>query len=126
MALYSIYPGTVNIYKPSTLSPTIGVDNAVISKFDPVCRIFETTRENSADGHTQNTDHQNLLKRRVGQNGTTNSMTLNPLIVHRVVGDEIKQVKLLNFLPTIEVENDYFNKIDTDDETQKALCSHSK
>ncbi len=62
MALYSNYPGTVNISKPSTLSPMMGVDNAVISEFDPVSRIFETMRENSADGHMQNTNHQNVMK----------------------------------------------------------------
>ncbi len=62
MALDSIDPGTVNISKPSTLSPTIGVDNAVISEVTPVCRIVETTRENSADGHTQNTNHQKCDK----------------------------------------------------------------
>ncbi len=33
----------------------------------------------------------------------------------------------MSFLPTIEVDNaDYINKIDTDDETQKALHSHRK
>ncbi len=82
-------------------------------------------RENSADGQTQNTNHQNVMKRRVGRNGRANSMMINTLIDHREVGDEIKQVKRLSFLPTIEVDNaDYFNKIDTDDETQKALRSH--
>ncbi len=54
-------------------------------------------------------------------------MMLNTLIYYGEVGDEIKQVKRLIFLPTIEVDNaDYFNKIDTDDETQKALRSHGK
>ncbi len=117
----------VNISKPWTLSPTIVVDNTVISEFDPVGRIFETTRENSADGHTQNTNRQNVMKRRVGRNGRANSMTINTLIDHREVDDEIKQVKRLSFLPAIEVDNaNYFNKIDTDDETQKALRSHGK
>ncbi len=127
MALYSIDPGTVNISKPSTLSPTIGIDNTVISEFDPTSRIVETMRENSADGHTQNTNHQYVMKRRFGLNGITNSMTNNPLMVHRAVGDEIRHVKWLSFLPTIEVDNaDYFNKIVMNDETQKALRSHGK
>ncbi len=30
----------------------MGVDNADVSEVKPVGRIFETTRENSADGHT--------------------------------------------------------------------------
>ncbi len=78
-------------------------------------------RENSADGHMQNTNHQNVTKRRVGRNRRANSMTINNLIDHGEVGDEIKQVKWLSFLPTIEVDNaDYFNKIDMDDETQKS------
>ncbi len=51
--LYSTDPGTVNISKPSTLSPTIGIDNTVISEFDPVSRIFEMIRENIANGHTK-------------------------------------------------------------------------
>ncbi len=122
MALYSIDPGMVNISKTSTLSPMIGVDNAVISEFDPVGRIFETTRENSAHRHTQNTNDQNVMKRRVGQNGRVNSITIITLIDHGEDGDEIKQVKWLCFLPIIKVDNaDYFNKIDTDNETQKAL-----
>ncbi len=51
-------------------------------------------------------------------------MKINTLIAHREVGYEIKQVKRLSFLPTIEVDNaDYLNKTDTDDET---LLSHSK
>ncbi len=83
IALYSIDHGTVNISKPSTLSPTMGVDNAVVSEVKPVGRIFEMTRENSADGHMQNTNHQNVMKRRVGQNGRANSMTINTLIAHR-------------------------------------------
>ncbi len=58
MALYSIDPGTVNISNTSTLSPTIGVDNVVIGEVKPISRIVETTRENTADGHTQNTSHQ--------------------------------------------------------------------
>ncbi len=117
----------VNISKRSTLSSTVGVDNAVISEFDPFSRIFEMTRENSADGHKQNTNHQNVTQRGVGRNGRANSMTINTLTDHREIGDEIKQVKRLSFLSTIEVDNaDYLNKIDTDDETQKALCSHSK
>ncbi len=68
MALYSNDPGTVKISKLSTLSPTMGVDNTVISEFDPFGRIFEMMRENSADGHMQNTNHQNVTKRRVGRN----------------------------------------------------------
>ncbi len=55
ITLYSIDHGTVNISKPSTLSPKMGVDNAVVSEVKPVGRIFEMMRENSADGHTQNT-----------------------------------------------------------------------
>ncbi len=99
----------MNISKPSTLSPTIGIDNAVISEFEPVSRIFDMMKENSADGHIQNTNHQNVKKRRVGQYGRANSMTINTLIVQGEVGDEIKQVKQLSFLPTIEVDNaDYF------------------
>ncbi len=126
-ALNSIDPGTVNISKPSTLSPMMGVDNAVISEFEPVGRIFDTMKENSAYGHMQNTNHQNMTKRRVGRNGRTNLMTINTLIALGEVGDEIKQVKQLSFLPTIEVENaDYLNKTDTDDVTQKALRSHGK
>ncbi len=35
IALYSIDHGTVNISKPPTLSPTIGVDNAVVSEVKP-------------------------------------------------------------------------------------------
>ncbi len=120
MDLSSIDPGMVNISKPSTLSPTMGVDNAVISEFDPFCRIFEKTRKNSADGHTQNTNHQNVTKRRVGRNRRANSMTINNLIVHEEIGDEIKQVKWLVFLPTREVDN-----ADTDDETQKAFRMYS-
>ncbi len=42
-------------------------------------------------------------------------------MVHGKVGDEIKQVKRLIFLPTREVDN-----ADADDETQKALRSHGK
>ncbi len=85
------------------------------------------TRENSADSHTQNTNHQYVTKRRVGWNGRTNSITKNPSIIHEEVGDEIKQVEWLSFLPTAEVDNaDYFNNIDTDDERQKALHLHSK
>ncbi len=50
-------------------------------------------------------------------------MTNNTLIVHGAVVDEIKQVKWLSLLPTIEVDNaDYFNKIDTYDETQKLFA----
>ncbi len=105
----------------------MGIDNAMISKFEPICRIFDTMKENSANGHMQNTNHQNMMKRRVGRNGRANSMTINTLISHGEVGDEIKQVKWLNFLPTIQVDNaDYFNKTDTDDETQKTLHSHGK
>ncbi len=127
MTLYSIDPGTVNISKPSTLSPMIGVDNTVRSEFDLIGRILETTRENSADGHTQNTNHQYVMKQRVIRNGTANSMKNNPSMVHREVDYEIKHVKWLSFLPTIEVDNaDYFNKIDTEDERQKALRSQSK
>ncbi len=127
MALYSIDPGTVNISKLSTLSPMTRVDNTVISEFDPIGRTVEMMRENSADVHTQNINHQYVMKRRVGRNGTTNSITKNPSIVNEVVGGEIKHVKQLSFIPTIEVDNaDYFNKIDTDDETQKALRSHGK
>ncbi len=74
MVLYSIDTGTVNISKPLTLSPTIGVDNTVINEFEPVGRIFEKMRENIADGYTQNTNHQYGMKRRVGRNGRTNSM----------------------------------------------------
>ncbi len=49
------------------------------------------------------------------------------LIYHGEVGDEIKQVKWFSFLPTIEVDNaDYFNKINMDYETQKALRLHTK
>ncbi len=51
----------VNISKPLTLSPTLGIDNTLISEFDPVCRIFGTMRENSADG-SQNTNHQYVMK----------------------------------------------------------------
>ncbi len=80
--------------KPSTLSPTIGIDNTVICEFDSVRGIFDIMRENSADV-SQNTNHQNMMKRRVGRNGTTNSMMTNPLIVHREVGDEINKVYLL-------------------------------
>ncbi len=36
MSLYSIDSGMVNISKPLTLSPTIGIDNTVISEFDPI------------------------------------------------------------------------------------------
>ncbi len=53
MALYRNNPGMVNISKPSTLSPTIGVDNTVISEFNLVGGIFDMKRENSADGHTK-------------------------------------------------------------------------
>ncbi len=54
-------------------------------------------------------------------------MTINTSIDHEEVSDEIKQEKWLSFLPTIEVDNaNYFNKIDTDYETQKALHSNSK
>ncbi len=102
IALNSIDPGTLNISKPSTLSPTMGIDNAVTSEFEPAGRIFDTMKENSADGHMQNTNHQNETKRRVGRNGRVNSMTINTLITHGGVGDEIKQVKRLNFLPTIQ------------------------
>ncbi len=117
----------VIISKPLTLSPMIGVDNTVISEFEPVGRIFDTIRENSADGHTQNTNHQKVMKRRVGENGTTYSTTNNTLFAQKAVGDEIKQLKWLSFKPIIVVDNaDYFNKINTDDETQKALRSHSK
>ncbi len=67
------------------------------------------------------------MKSRVGRNGRTNSTTKNPSIVHEELGDEIKQVKQLSLIPTIEVDNaDYFNKIDTDDETQKVFRLHSK
>ncbi len=84
-------------------------------------------RENSADGHTQNTNHQYVTKQRVGRNGRTNSMTNNPSVIHEVVGDEIKQLKWLSFKPTIVVDNsDYFNKIDMDDGRQKALRLYSK
>ncbi len=65
MALYSNDRSTVNISKPSTLSSTIGVDKAVISEVKPVSGIFDTMRENSADGHTQNTNHQNVIKWRL-------------------------------------------------------------
>ncbi len=68
-----------------------------------------------------------MTERRVGRNGRANSKTINTSTNHREVGDEIKQVKWLSFLPTIEVDNaNYFNKIDIVDETQKALHSHSK
>ncbi len=67
MALYSNDRSTVNISKPSTLSPTISIDNTVISEFDSVSRIFDMMRENSAGG-SQNTNHQNVMKRRVGRN----------------------------------------------------------
>ncbi len=67
------------------------------------------------------------MKRRVGRNGTTNSMTNNPSIVHGAVGDEIIQLKWLSFKPTIVVDNaNYFNMIDKDDERQKDLRSQSK
>ncbi len=123
IVLYSIDPGMVNISNPLTLSPLIGIDNTVIHKFYPISRIVDTMRENSADGHTQNTKYQNVTKWRVGRNGTTNSMTNITLIVHGAVVDEIKQVKWLSLLPTIEVDNaDYFNKIDTYDETQKLFA----
>ncbi len=78
----------------------MGVDNAVVSEVKPVGRIFEMTRENSADGHMQNTNHQKVMKRRVGRNGRANSMTINTSIIHTEVGDEIKQVKRLIFLTT--------------------------
>ncbi len=134
MALYSNDRSMVNISKPLTLSSMIGVDNAVISEVKPVCAIFDMMRENSADGHKQNTDHQNVTKRRVGRNRRTNSMTINTAIDHREVGDEIKQVKGLSVLPTKLVENnddtDYSNKFDMDDErqngSQKALRSPGK
>ncbi len=78
-------------------------------------------RENSADGHTQNTNHQKVTKRRVGRKGTTYSTTNNTLIAHETVGYEIRQLKRLSFKPTIVVDNaNYFNKIDTDDERQQA------
>ncbi len=48
-------------------------------------------------------------------------MTINTSMVHGDVSDEIKQVIRLIFLPTREVDN-----ANMDDETQKALCSHSK
>ncbi len=49
-------------------------------------------------------------------------MTNNHSNVHEAVGGEIKQVRRLSFIPTIEVDNaDYFTKINTDDERQKAL-----
>ncbi len=77
----------------------MGVDNTVISEVKPVGRIFETTRENSADGHTQNkpskcdeTKSSSKLKSKF--------MTINTLIAHGEVGDEIKQVKWLIFLLT--------------------------
>ncbi len=61
MALYSNDHRMVNKSKPLTLSPRIGVDNTVISKFDPVRRICDMIRENSADG-SQNTKHQYVTK----------------------------------------------------------------
>ncbi len=100
IALYSIDQGMVNISKPSTLSPMMGVDNTAVSEVKPVGRIFEMTKENSADGHTQNTNHQNVMKRRVGRNRRANSMMINTSMVHTEVGDEIKQEKCLIFLPT--------------------------
>ncbi len=113
MALYRNNPGTLNISKPSTLW------------IRPCWWNFDRKRENSADGHTQNTNHQYVMKWRVGQNGTINSLTNNTLIVHEEVGDEIRQLKWVSFKPTIVVDNtDYFNKIHKDDETQKALCLH--
>ncbi len=72
----------VNISKPSTLSHTMGIDNSVISEFEPVSRIFDTMKENSADSHMQNTNHQNVAKRSVGQNRRANSMMINTLIAH--------------------------------------------
>ncbi len=63
----------------------IGADNTLISEFNPVSGIFDMMRENSANG-SQNTNHQNVTKQRVSRNGTTNSMTNNTLMVHRVVG----------------------------------------
>ncbi len=84
----------MNISKPSTLSSKIGVNNAVMSEVKPVGGIFYTMRENSANSHMQNTNHQNVTKRRVGRSGRANSITINTLIDHREVCDEIKQVKL--------------------------------
>ncbi len=105
MTLNIIDPGTVNISKPLTLSPRMGVDNSVISEVKPVRRMFEMMRENSANGHMQNTNHQNVTKRRVDRNGRANSMTINTLMLHAEVGDEIKQVKWFIFLPNRQVDN---------------------
>ncbi len=91
IALNSIDPCTVNISKPSTLSPMMGIDNAIISEFEPVCRIFDMMKENGADGHMQNTPHQNVTKRRVDQNRTANSIVINTLIAYREVSDEINK-----------------------------------
>ncbi len=74
MALYRNNPSMVNISKPSPLSPTIGTDNTVSG-------IFDMMTENSADG-SQNTNHQNVMKQRVGRNRTTNYMRNNRLIIH--------------------------------------------
>ncbi len=126
MALYRNDRNTVNISKPSTLSSTKGIDNTVISEFDPVSIIFDMTRENSANG-SQNTNHQYVTKRRVSRNRTTNSMTNNTLIVHGSVGGEIKQIKRLSIKPTKVVDSaDYSSKIDMDNERPNALRSHSK
>ncbi len=43
---------------------------------------------------------KNVMKRRLGRNRRANSMTINTSMVHGEVGDEIKQVKRLIFLPT--------------------------
>ncbi len=64
--------------KPSTLSPTIGADNAVISEFDPVRGRFEM-------GSDVLPNHNNVMKQRVSQNGTTNSILNNTLIDHRAM-----------------------------------------
>ncbi len=81
MALYRNNPSAVNISKPATLSPTIGADKTLISEYNLVGGIFDTMRENSADG-SQNTNYLNVTKQRVCRNGITNSMTNNTLMVH--------------------------------------------
>ncbi len=60
--LYRHNPSMVNISKTSTLLPTIGIDNTVISEFDLVGRKIKTTKENTVHGHTQNTNHQYVTK----------------------------------------------------------------
>ncbi len=101
MAVYRNDCKMVEKSKPLTLLPMKSIDDTDISEFDPVRGGFEM-RENSTDG-LQNTNHKNVMKRRVRRNGTTNSIMNNTLIVHGAIGvnsHEIKQVKRLSFNST--------------------------